>query len=530
MKIETRIAQKNSVSAHSAHQITTEEKQEITEKPPSGGDQHLATDHLLSNLKNRTISSGFVTLASQGAVFALNLGSAVVLARLLTPQDFGLVVMVTTVLSFFRIFKEAGLSTATVQREGITHAQVSNLFWINVSVSGFFMLIISLLAPAIAWFYREPRITGVTIILSATLLISGMTAQHQALLNRQMRFKTIALVQVTSMFAGVAVGIGMAWFKFGHWALVGMQLTTPLLAFLLTWRAMPWRPQKPRLGIGTRPLLNFGANLAAGEFIWSLARGTDGLLVGRFCGVDSLGLYSRAVVLLVRPMEFFTAAIASVFMPTLSRLQTNPERYRRAFLELYEAVALVSAIGSSLIVVLAHPLTLLVLGRKWEASAPIFSAIAAGAYCLILTTVSTWLLSTQGRGKESMFSLAIASVFTVASFIVGLPFGPLGVAIAFSATSLLCHPPILFYIAGKRGPVSVRDLFAGLLRHLPLWGVVFAATYLARSLVLSTSPLNQVLFCGSLGILAGVSYILISPRSREIALNLVAIRGGFKAR
>src|SRR6266576_5835678 len=124
----------------------------------STAEQHFATDHLLTNLRQRTISSGLVTAAAQGAQFILNLAYIMVLARLLVPQDFGLVAMVTTVMGFLRIFQDAGLSTATVQRQQITHAQVSNLFWVNIGVGGVTTLLVAALSPVVAWFFREPRL------------------------------------------------------------------------------------------------------------------------------------------------------------------------------------------------------------------------------------------------------------------------------------------------------------------------------------------------------------------------------------
>src|SRR6266513_2160604 len=187
-------------------------------------EKHLSTGHLLDNLKGRTISSGLITIAAQGIKFALNLASIMVLARLLTPRDFGLYAMVTTIMGYVVTFKDAGLSTATVQREGITHAQVSNLFWINVALSGALSLILAAGAPVIAWFYREPRLVPITLVLSSTFLLSGLAVQHTALLNRQMRFQAIAVVQVGSMLIGIAVSIGMAWLKYNYWALVGGNL------------------------------------------------------------------------------------------------------------------------------------------------------------------------------------------------------------------------------------------------------------------------------------------------------------------
>src|SRR5580698_3190552 len=148
-------------------------------------DRHFDTNHLLADLKSRTVSGGFITVVSQGIQFFLILGSTMILARLLTPRDFGLLAMVWTVMGFLRIFKDAGLSAATVQREGITHTQVSNLFWINVAVSGFISVLVAASAPLIAWFYHEPRLVGITLWLSSTFLLAGLAVQHTALLSRQ---------------------------------------------------------------------------------------------------------------------------------------------------------------------------------------------------------------------------------------------------------------------------------------------------------------------------------------------------------
>src|SRR2546423_1547254 len=165
-------------------------------------DHHFRTDELLVNLKVRTISSGFTTVAAQAVQFVLTLCSTMILARLLTPGDFGLVAMVFTVMGFVRVFKDAGLSAATVQREGINHAQVSNLFWINVVASASMTLVIAAAAPVVAWIYREPRLVGITLALSATFLLAGSIVPHQALLNRRMRFRAVPLAQVASTCIG----------------------------------------------------------------------------------------------------------------------------------------------------------------------------------------------------------------------------------------------------------------------------------------------------------------------------------------
>jgi PST family polysaccharide transporter len=494
-----------------------------TAKGSAGRSGDFTTDHLLTNLKGRTVSSVFVTFAGQSAQFVLNVGSIMILARLLTPGDFGLVAMVTTIIGFFRIFNEAGLSTATVQCDGITHAQVSNLFWTNILVGGTISLILAVGAPVVASFYREPRLISITLALCITFLFTTAAVQHMAILKRQMRFKMIALIQVSSVAVGILTGIVMALLKFGYWSLVGIQITTPLIALLLTWTVSAWRPQLPRRGTGTRSLLNFGANLTASSFLWSLARGSDALLIGRVYGPSSIGLYSRAGALIFRPVEQLIGPVESVFVPMLSRLQTQPARYRRILLESYEVIAIASFLLAGLLFALANPLTLVVLGPNWEKAAAIVAGFTLVAAYSPISSVSTWLLTSQGRGRDFLRLSLVTSSVVLVSFVAGLPYGPTGVAISYSAACLLIVLPADHYIAGRQGPVTTRDLWSRFFTHLPLWGVVCVVTWLTRRLVENAAPIEQLLMCVPVGLLAGVAFICTYAPSRRAAISLVVI-------
>lgn len=482
--------------------------------------EHFKTDHLLANLKGRTISSGAVTLTAQAGKFFLSLVSTAILARLLTPRDFGLVAMVTTVTSFLRVFKDTGLSIATVQRERITHAQVSNLFWINVAVSALTSALVAGLAPAIAWFYHDRALVGVTLLLSMTFVISGSTVQHQALLKRQMRFKALAFIEIGSVAIGVVVGIVMALRGYRYWSLVGASLSTETAGFFLTWSISRWRPQRPSRRSGVGPMVSFGANRTASDFINSLALATDKLLIGRIYGAEAVGLYSRASALLWQPLRQFLGPINSVFLPTLSRLQSQPERYRSTFLRLYEAMALIALFFTGLFLALAHPLILILLGPQWERAAVIFAGFTVAALSIPLGNASIWLLTSQGRGRDLLVAVSINGCVTVLSFVAGLPFGPAGVAIAFSASSFLIRLPNLYFHAGRRGPVSTADLWLRFFRHLPLWLVVFSVTWLTLRLVVNLTPLVQLLICLPTGALAGAAFICSFKPQREVAIHL----------
>ena len=224
-------------------------------------DEHINTDHLLPDLKRHTVSGGAITIAAQIAKFMLNFVSTVILARLLSPRDFGLVAMVTVVTGFLMVFRHAGLAIPTIQREQITQAQVSNLFWINLAVSGLCTLIV---AAFVLMVYHDSRLVPITLVLSLTFLIGGFKVQHLALLRRQLRFRSLAVIDVGSMAMGISIGIIMAVMRFGAWSLVGLSLGTEVGSFILTGSLSRWRPGWPSRDSGVRPLLTFGADQTAG--------------------------------------------------------------------------------------------------------------------------------------------------------------------------------------------------------------------------------------------------------------------------
>jgi PST family polysaccharide transporter len=463
---------------------------------------HLQTDHLLHRLRSHAVSGGF----------------AAILARLLTPKDFGLVGMVLAITAVLGQFKELGLSTATVQRETVTQEQVSNLFWINVGLSGLMAVISCIIAPLVAWFYRDSRLIAIMLALSLSFLLSGGAVQHQALLVRQMRFKAVAVIEIASMLVGIITGCCMALQGFAYFSLVGQQLGLAASGLVLVWCTSRWRPSMPKRRSGVRPLLDFGAHLTFANLAGRLAASVDSILIGRFFGAEALGLYSRASVLMARPLEQLMLPVSSVSVPVLSRLQSDPERYRRTFMHAFDTLALVSLPFSAMCFVLAQPLVLLVLGPHWTGAVPLFAGFTLYAASLPLYLTASWLLMSQGRARELLHGYLITGVLSVGAYFLGLPWGPLGVVLALAVVSLVVRLPVLYYLAGREGPVSIADLWNGFLSHLPCWGVVYLVTALAYATVRQASPVTQVLVCGPFGVIAGAAAMFIFRRPRASAL------------
>jgi PST family polysaccharide transporter len=325
------------------------------------------------------------------------------------------------------------------------------------------------------------------------------------------------------MLAGYLAGVAMALWHYGYWALVGANMVLVAVKLVLAWSISRWRPRLPSRNTQTWHLLRFGANITFGTLIYSLARSVDNLLIGRFFGAAAVGLYSRGSILVLRPVQQLIQPINAVLVPALSRVQSEDDRYRRTFLQVFEVIALITFLFTGLCLALSHPLTLAVLGPKWEGAAVIVASFTLAALTYPLATSFTWLFASQGRGKDWVVTNAIVSSTTVCSFLVGLPFGTAGVAISYSISCVLLQLPVVYYIAGRRGPVSTKDLWMGTLRHLPLWGVVCGTAWLARTFVLDANPWTQLLLCTPLALLAGAAYIGIATPSRRVALNLFSI-------
>ncbi len=473
-----------------------------------------------SGLKSRTFSNGLITAAAQGVQLCLNIGSTVVLARLLDPKDFGIVAIVISLVGFFRVFNDMGLSTATIQRAEITRSQISNLFWINLGSGGLITLLFALSSPLVAWFFAEPRLTAVTLVLSVSFLLSASTVQHLALLKRHMQFGKIAVIQVSSLLGAVILAIAMAFAGFSYWSLVAMQLCNPLFTCVMTWLVSRWRPLWPTRGSGTGPLLGFGLRLAVSSLIWSVARGSDTILVGKMFGSAALGFYSRAGALLIRPVDQLMSPIEAVIVPTLSRLLPEPERYRRAVLEIYEVLALGTFFFSGLAFGLSRQFIFVLLGARWQEAVPIFAGFSLLTLYIPVASVVGWLLTSQGRGKDFLHMSVMASVVTTCAFATGLAFGPAGVATCYSLFCLAICLPAAYYIVGRDGPVRAKDLWMRFFTHLPLWAIVAGCTYMVQLALNQWSPIAQLLIAGLAGALAGLAFVFGFGPSRRAALGM----------
>jgi len=413
----------------------------------------------MGDLKGRSVRGGAVTLTSQAIKFGLQLGSTMVLARLLTPSDFGLIAMVTAIAGFAATFKDAGLSMATVQSETITHDQVSTLFWINVGISAVVMLILAAMAPFIATLYSEQRLTWVTVGVAITSLFGGFTVQHQALLKRQMRFNSLAFIEIVSISVGISVAIILAVLDFGFWSLVGMSAATALANAVMVWVLCDWRPGMPRRGCGAGAMVKFGGGLTVAAFFNHIREQGPFVIIGWTFGPAILAMYEKAYRLLLMPLRQMMPPISSVAIPVLCRVQEHESKFRSIVNKLLFISAFFSIAPATMIVPLAPEIVSFLLGPQWHGAGTIFAFLAPLAATQAISNVMVWCITTQGKSTVLLKFSLINSVIAVTTVAFGACFGIEYAALAFSVGGLLIRTPMLYYFSVKNTPVTWRDLF-----------------------------------------------------------------------
>lgn len=405
-------------------------------------EHYFRTDHLKDDLKGRSVRGGAVTMAAQVSKFVLQMGSTVFLARLLAPEDYGLIGMVTVVIGFAGLFKDLGLSTATIQKSEINHNQVSTLFWINFAISCTTGLVVAALAPVVAWFYQEPRLTGITLALATSFIFGGLTVQHQALLRRQMNFTSLAKIEVISMLTGVVTAIISGWYGLGYWSLVLMQIATAIANAVGVWIACGWRPGTPLLSSGLRSMLAFGGNLTAFNFVNYFSRNLDNILIGQYWGPQQLGLYAQAYKLVLLPINQINGPITSVALPALSSLQSEPQNYSKFY---YKAILAISTLGMPMLgflVASADKVILTLLGKQWLGAVVIFQLLIPAAFNATIGVGQGWVYQSLGMVDRQLRWGIVSSILNVILFLIGVRWGAIGVAAAYG----LSRP--IFLVAG----------------------------------------------------------------------------------
>ncbi len=424
----------------------------------------------------------------------VGVGVSLVLARLLTPEDFGLLGMVVVLVGFLAVLSDLGLTAALIQREDLQERHRSSVFWLMCSVGFVLAGLLALSAPYVAAFYKEQRLTTLVRVLAIDFALWPFIAAQHAVLSRRMAFKAIAMAETVSVVVGGGVALTLALLKYGVWALVAKALASSAALLLTFWIASDWRPRFAFDRGAISDLFRFSSNLLGHNIVGYWSHQTDDLLIGRRLGATPLGLYTRAYSTVMLPVREVGTVLGRVMFPTLSKMQSEPKEMKRLYLRVVGATALLTFPAMAVLFVVAEPLTLVVFGDQWLGIVAVLRIYAVvGAFQAIASTVN-WIYKACGR-TDLMFRWGIvSSIVIVAAVLVGTQFGSIeAIALSYgiALVVLLSYPH--FAIPGRLIGLSPMEVFktvvgiaaAALLTGGFSYGLGFLTASFARGLDLA---------------------------------------------
>lgn len=405
-----------------------------------------------SDLSHRAVRGGVVSIVMQYGNGAIQIIGAIILARLLTPADFGLVAIITVLTSFVPLLIDFGLGDATTQRSKINPGQISSLFWITSGVGTAVAVAVAACSPLIAAVYREPRLEPIALCSAITFVLWGVSNQHLALLRRTMQFGRVASIQLMGTVVGNLTGIALAIGGYGYWALVVRPIANALWVAVGAWRGCPWRPGAPVIDAEVKSMARFGLHVMGFSITYSVSKAVDRILLALFYSPAQVGYYQNATTLYENSIFMALAQVHTVGSAALSKLQSNPvalaEKYKAALSTLAFFVMPLAALLS----VTGEDVTVVLLGAKWRVAGLLFRILALRGIFQVIEGSQGWLHLSIGRADRWRNWGVVTLAVQIATVLAGLPFGPKGVATACLIESVLIAIPSISY-AGR--PIGV---------------------------------------------------------------------------
>lgn len=403
-------------------------------------------------LSARTFSAARWTTASTVMRAVLQLGQITVLARFLSPQDYGLMAMVTVVLSYAALFSDMGLSTAFIQRSHVSHDERSSLYWLSVIVGAALMVLVMLISPLAAHFFKEPQLVALMMLAATNFLVTACGQQLRMDAEKNLNFRPVAMIEMAAALGGFVVAVVMASLQWGVYALVAASMVTAWTNMVLAWLVLArgWRPSLRLKWNEVRWFVRFGGGMLVNNVINHMNSTVDLLLGGRVLGAAQLGLYSVPRNLILQVQGMVNPIFTRVGFPLIASIQHDKQQVRQVYLMTMNMTASVNAPIFVFIGVFAHELALVLLGEAWQNAAPLLQVLA-------------------GWGLLRSFANPVGSL------LFGL--GRVRLSIGWNLGALLLIPPILFVSArwGSLGLAwGMASIMAALL--LPAWAILVRPT------------------------------------------------------
>lgn len=413
-----------------------------------------------ADLGRRAVRGAAVTMGAQVSRILIQMASVIILARLISPGEYGLIAMVMAIVGVADIFRDFGLSSAAIQARSLSREQQVNLFWVNTALGLVLGLVAVAASPLVALLYGRTELTAITMALAVNFLLNGMATQYRADLNRTMRFRKLALADVVAPLAALGVAIGMALGGFGYWALVGQQLTQVGVMLVLVVIGAGWLPGWWRRGVSVRPFMSFGWKLAGSQLVGYVGNNVDTVVLGLRVGDVGLGLYNRSYQLIMTPLGQIRGPLNTVAIPVLSRIQDDDARFQSYVARGQMVLGYSLVAGLFLVAGVAGPLVAVLLGPTWTPATDVMRLLAIGAGFQTLSYVGYWVYVTKGIVDHLLGYTVFATAVRVVLVLTGSAFGLVGVAAAMAVVPVLLWPVSIWWLS-RRASIPVRQLWLG---------------------------------------------------------------------
>ena len=496
--------------------------------------RHLNTDTLHSDLKRRSLLSGLISFTAQPIKLAVGIGSTAILARMLSPAEFGLVAMVAPLLAFADSLSNFGLETATIQRQELDNQQLSASFWLSLKVNAVIVCLMVIMAPILAHFYGEEKLIGITITMTFGFLIVCLTFVHKSLLKRQMRFGVLTTIELTSLVVAAAIAIFAASKDWGYWSLVLQLVVMQLIQSIAYLIICPWLPEKQikaktqKIDSNLQAMLSYGAHLTGFRFLMRIGMHLDRILIGYLSGATALGLYQIAYKWAYFSFEQVYFPLFDVAVSSFSRTLHDTNLYRsycRKGLMLLFALCMPAL---AFLFVEAQNLLLLLLGNQWLEAVPLFRVLIVAVFVGSMHRVTKWLYVSSGQTQQQFRWALIHTPIVIIAVIIGSRWDAFGVATGYTtAICLLTYPSVAFCL--KTSPLTGKDFLSAV--GCPAFCSISAAAviYLFKQVLPNFD--NSIMSLSVSFVIFGFTYILfwlIFPGGRitviEILQNVKQLR------
>ncbi len=420
---------------------------------------------MVNELKDKVVTGAiWLTFAQVGGQI-LKFILAAVLARILTPGDFGLIGMVLIFSGFANLFNDMGFSAALIQRKDVTEQHFSSIFWLNIFTALCMMTLLILSAPLLALFFNQPKLTLLARLLSINFLIGSFVIVIQAKLTRAMDFRVLSILEIVSVAISGVLGIILALSGFGVYALVAQTLCFTTSKTVLIWSSSSWRPKWQFSWTAIRELLGFSVGIVGGNSLNYWIRNFDNLLIGKFLGSMELGFYSRAYTVMLLPLNQVTTVLTRVMFPALASIQDDKLRSRKIYLQAIAIIALFTFPIMLGLLVVTEDFVLTIFGQKWVEVIPILRILCIVGLLQSVNSTVGWIYNSQGRSDIQFWWVLFGGILTFAAFGIGIYWGTIGVATAY-AIRVLSTTWLNYYIPGRLIDMSFGDVAKSLYQPL----------------------------------------------------------------